>query len=345
MRVLVTGGTGYLGSYLVQALLAEGHRPRLLVRDASRLDRTVAPLGVDVAALDVVPGDMTDPDAVRAAVDGADAVVHAAAVVAALNRSDAQRTVRTNVEGTRVVVDAALAAGCDPVVHVSSVAALFDPQAAVITADLPPAVHAENPYTRSKALAEQLARELQGHGAALTTVYPGGVCGPAAGTSSGDLAEGFVSMLHSGVVPLKGGGVTVIDVRDVARVIVATLQPGRGPRRYLAGGRLLDMDEIGRLLRQATGRPMPVLPLPGVAFRVLGRGVDVVRKVVAFDTVFTAEAMGLLTHVRPTDDSAVHDDLGVDYRPPIETVEAMVRSLAEAGRISARQAGRLAVRA
>lgn len=342
MRVLLTGGTGYVGAYVVQALLAAGHQPRLLVRDPSRLAVTVAPLGVDVGALDVVVGDMTDPHAVGKALDGADAAVHAAAVVAALNRSDAARTVQTNVEGTRVVVDNALAAGCDPVIHVSSVAALFDPKVPVITSDLPPAVDADNPYTRSKALAEQHVRERQDEGAAVTVVYPGGVCGPAAGPSTGDLSEGFVSMLHSGVVPLRGGGVTAIDVRDVARVITAMLSPGRGPRRYLAGGTLLDMNEIGRLLRQATGRRVPVLPLPGIAFRGLGRVVDVVRTVVPFDTVFTAEAMGLLTHVRPTDDSAVHDDLGVGYRPPIETIEAMIGALYRTGRASARQVGRIA---
>src|SRR3954469_16004687 len=158
MRVAVTGGTGYVGAYTVQALLGAGHAPRLLVRSREKLAATVGALGADVDSLDVVSGDMTDPDAVARLVDGCDAAIHSAAVVAALNRGDAQRTIDTNGGGTRPVLDAALASGCDPVVHVSSVAAVFRPSAPVITPDLPPAVDADSPYTRAKALGAELAR-------------------------------------------------------------------------------------------------------------------------------------------------------------------------------------------
>jgi dihydroflavonol-4-reductase len=268
-------------------------------------------------------------------------VIHAAAVVAALNRADAERTVETNVEGTRIVIDAAIAAGCDPIVHISSVAALFTPSAPVITSDLSPATHAESPYTRSKALAEELARDRQAAGAPVTIVYPGGVSGPAAGEVSGEVAEGFISMLKGGLIPLSGGAFGIIDVRDLAAVVVATLSPGLGPRRFLAGGELLDMHEVAAALRTLTGRRMPVVPTPGIVFRGVGRMVDGIRKVVPFDTVYTAEAMDLLTQARPTDDSAVHDTLGIIYRPPIETIEAMVRALYDADRLTAKQVGLL----
>jgi nucleoside-diphosphate-sugar epimerase len=339
VRVLVTGGTGYVGSYAVQALLAAGHQPRLLIRNRDRLALTVAAIGVDTDRLELVDGDTTDEDSVRRALDGVDAVIHCAAVVAALNRADAQRTVSTNVDGARIVIESALHAGCDPVVHISSVAALYTPAAPMITSDLPPAVTAASPYTRSKALAEELARSKQAEGCPVTIVYPGGVSGPCAGDVFGDVAEGFVSMLKSGLIPLKDGGFGVIDVRDLAAVLVATLTSGQGPRRYIAGGELLDMNDIARLLRSVTGRRIPVLPTPGMVFRGVGRITDRVRNVVPFDTVFTAEAMDLLTRARPTDDAGVHDELGITYRPPIETVEAMVHGLYAAGRLSAKQVG------
>ena len=240
------------------------------------------------------------------------------------------------------MIDAALAAGCDPVVHISSVAALFTPSAPLITSDLAPATQASSPYTRSKALAEELARKRQADGSPVTIVYPGGVSGPAAGDVFGDVAEGFISMLKGGVIPLRDGAFGIIDVRDLAEVLVATLTPGLGPRRFVAGGELLDMSQVATLLRALTGRRMPVLPTPGVVFRGVGRIADGMRKVSAFDTVYTAEAMDLLTRARPTDDSAVHDQLGITYRPPIETVEAMVRALYDAGRLSAKQVGTLA---
>jgi dihydroflavonol-4-reductase len=342
MRVLVTGGTGYVGSYAVHALLAAGHTPRLLVRNPARLAATVGAIGVDLDHLEISPGDMTDETAVTAALDGVDAVIHCAAVVAALNQTDAQLAIDTNVRGATTVIDAALAAGCDPVVHVSSVAALFTPATPVITSELAPAIHAVSPYTKSKALAEQSARHHQADGAPVTIVYPGGVSGPAAGDVFGDVAEGFISMLKPGLVPLSGGAFTIIDVRDLAAVLAATIEPGLGPRRFVAGGELIDMHEVGRLLRSATGRRIPVIPLPGIVFRGLGRVVDLIRRVVPFNTVYTAEAMDLLTNARPTDDSAVHDQLGIYYRPAAETVEAMIRALYDAGRLTAKQVGTLA---
>jgi nucleoside-diphosphate-sugar epimerase len=342
MRVLVTGGTGYVGSFTVRALLAAGHTPRLLVRNPARIVTTVGVLDIDESAVEVARGDMTDEASVAAALTDVDAVIHCAAVVAALNRSDAEATIDTNVRGTKNVIDAALAAGCDPIVHTSSIAALYDPAEPVIHSDLPPATHAQSPYTRSKALAEEFVRGRQADGAPVVIVYPGGVSGPSAGEAYGDVAEGFVAMLKPGIVPLRGGAFTIIDVRDLAAVMVAALEPGRGPRRYMVGGALVDMQEIGRLLRVATGRRMPVLPLPGVAFRTLGRVTDVVRRVIPFETVYTAEAMDLLTLARPTDDSAVHADLGITYRPAQETVDAMVAALYEGGRLTAKQVGTIA---
>lgn len=339
MRVLVTGATGYVGAYTVQALLAAGHQPRLLVRNPARLAETVAAIGVDLDRLDVVVGDMTDEQSVTAAVDGMAAVIHCAAIVAALNRADAERTITSNVEGTRNVIGAALAAGCDPIIHTSSTAAVYDPHEPVITSDLAPAVNADSPYTRSKALCEEYVRSLQAEGKPITIVYPGGVSGPPAGPANGEVAQGFISMLKAGVVPLSGAAITMIDVRDLAAVMVAALEPGHGPRRFMAGGELVDMRQVAELLRAATGRRMPVLPLPGVLFRLVGRVTDLVRKVVPFDTVYTAEAMDLLTLARPADDRAVHDELGVAYRPVTETVAPMIRGLYDAGIVSAAQAG------
>jgi nucleoside-diphosphate-sugar epimerase len=343
MKVLVTGGTGYVGAYTVKALLGAGHSPRLLVRNRARLAATLGVIGVDLDSLDIAPGDMTDQAAVGAAVAGVDAVIHSAALVSALSSGDAERTVEVNVSGTRTVVAAALAAGCDPVIHVSSVAALFTPAAALITSDLAPAVTAQNAYTRSKALSEALVREHQAAGAPVTTVYPGGVSGPAAGEASGEVAEGVVAMLRPGVVPLRDGGFSMIDVRDLADVIVAALVPGQGPRRFVTGGALLNMRELTDLLQDSTGRHIRLIPTPGYVLRGVGRLVDQVRRVVPFDTIYTAEAMDLLTLARPTDDSAVHARLGITYRPPLETMTAMIRSLYDAGRLTAKQVGTVAL--
>jgi dihydroflavonol-4-reductase len=343
VRVALTGGTGYVGAFATQALLDVGHQPRLLVRDRAKLATKLGALGIDATSLDVVVGDMTDRAAVEKLVAGCDAVIHAAASVEVLNRRDAQRTIETNVGGTRNVIGAALAAGCDPVVHVSSVAVFGTrPAASVITSDLPTATATDNPYGRSKALAEQLARDQQAAGHPVVIVYPGGVTGPGVAGSYGELAQGFVSMLKAGALVTGDGGFGVIDVRDLAAVFVAILEPGRGPRRFMAGGVPMRLPEVAAVIRRVTGRRFPVLPFPGVLFRGLGHVTDGLRRVVPFETVFTAEAMETLTLARPTDDSAVHNQLGVAYRDPAETIEASLRSLYDGGELAARHVGMLA---
>lgn len=342
MRVALTGGTGYVGSFAIKALLDAGHEPRLLVRDKAKLDRMLVAIGADPHAVEVVVGDMTDAVAATQLVSGCDAAVHAAASVAVLNRAEAERAYDINVTGTRNIIDAALAAACDPVVHVSSVAVFGHHGPSVISADHPVSSGGDNPYGRSKAVADEYARDLQAEGKPIVIVYPGGVTGPAAGNSYGEVADGFVSMLKTGCLVTNAGGIDVIDVRDLAAVLAATIEPGLGPRRYTVGGRLVTLPEIGALIRRLTGRRFPVLPVPGAVFRGLGRATDALRRVVPFDTVFTAEAMAALTLVRATDDSAIARDLHVTYRDPEETVAASLRALYDGGLLSARQVGAIA---
>jgi dihydroflavonol-4-reductase len=151
--------------------------------------------------------------------------------------------------------------------------------------------------------------------------------------------------LKTGCLVTNQGGFGLIDVRDLATLLVAALEPGRGPRRFMAGGVPLRLPEVGALIRDLTGRRFPVLPIPGAVFRGLGHVTDGVRRVVPFETVFTAEAMQTLTLAKPTDDSAVHDQLGVRYRDPAETVEASLRALYAGGVLSAKHVGRVAERA
>jgi nucleoside-diphosphate-sugar epimerase len=101
MRVLVTGGTGFIGCHTVAALANRGHDVRLLVRDPDRIDRALGPLGIE--RVDHVVGDVTDAEAVERAVAGRDAVVHAAALFTLDRRRDAE-VMEINVRGAEVVL-------------------------------------------------------------------------------------------------------------------------------------------------------------------------------------------------------------------------------------------------
>src|SRR5262245_32486588 len=124
MHVVVTGGTGYLGSHAVAALTSAGHRVRVLARSPDRISAALEPHGID--GVETVSGDVTDPVAVGRALAGADAVLHAASVFSMdTRRADEMRSV--NVRGTEVVLGTARRLGLDPLVYVSSELALLPP--------------------------------------------------------------------------------------------------------------------------------------------------------------------------------------------------------------------------
>jgi nucleoside-diphosphate-sugar epimerase len=117
MRVLITGGTGFVGSHIVAAAVGAGHDVKLLVRRPERVQAALAPLGVD--EVDSVAGDVLDAASVQAAVEGCDALINAAAVFS-LDPGEAEKMLATNTRATEIVLEAAIGAGLDPIVHVSS---------------------------------------------------------------------------------------------------------------------------------------------------------------------------------------------------------------------------------
>lgn len=335
MSVLVTGGTGYLGAHAVRTLAEAGHDVRVLVRDPGRVDAVLGPLGM--AGVDTATGDLTDREAVGAAMAGCDAVLHCGGMVS-LARRDAEAVLTTNPTAARNVIDEGIERGLDPIVHVSSVTALFTPGRGPVGPDHDVAEW-PSAYGRSKAIAERHARRRQAEGAPVVITYPSGVTGPGAGPLVGAVGDSFASILRAGAVPLGAVRVSYVDVRDVARAHERVLVAGLGPRRYVLGGHTLDGAGIARALREVTGRRLPVLPVPGAVWRGLGRVVDVVARVLPVDPVFTHEAMVLSTRWQGTDDRRSHTDLGLDYRDPVETFGGAVEALVATGRIAPRMAG------
>ena len=327
MKVLVTGGTGFVGSHAVEAILRAGHEVRLLARTPDKVDRVLGTLGMKVS--DVVLGDMTDAACVRNALTGCDAVLHAAAEV---EIGRAKKVFEVNVAGTHNIVGGAVELGLDPILVVSSVATMFPPAGPVIRVD-DPVANLHTDYGRSKAEGERYARELQAAGEPVVSIYPTGVIGPNDPGLSAAL-RGVRDQIRFGSM-ITSGGVGLVDVRDVARVIVAALEPGRGPRRYMAGGHFLSWSEDADLLEQITGRKMRRYAVPPWMVHLMGRIVDMVRAVApSFDFPITYEASLFMTLFAPSDSRATTEELGVTFRPTRETLVDTVRFLLETGELA-----------
>lgn len=337
MRVLVTGGTGFVGSWAAVALERAGHQVRLLARDPGKVAGVYEPHGLVPA--EVVRGDVTDEASVGAALEGCEAVLHAAAVVA-VNRRSAAQVLATNAAGTRNVVGGAVERGLDPVVYTSSVSALFSPERPRVTPDSPVA-EPDSPYGRSKADAERFVRGLQDGGAPVTVLYPGGVMGPHDPNLGAGLAA-VVTNYRSGTPIIKTGGWSIVDVRDVADLVVAVMMAGHAARRLVLGGRTLSTDEVNRLLAEVAGRKVRRIPMSPRLLRGLGRVNDQLMRVLPADFALTGEGMEYLTRWVPSDDTVALGVLGRPLRPIQETLHDTVQWLVEAGHLDARYAPALA---
>lgn len=329
MKVLITGGTGFVGAWTAKAVQDAGHDVRFLVRSVERLNASAGSIGVDVG--DSVLGDIADPGSAADALDGCDAVIHCAAMVST-DPGRADEMLHTNLEGARYILGGAAKAGLDPIVHVSSFTALFHPDLEVLHADLP-VVGGNDGYGRSKAVVEAYARGLQDAGAPIDITYPGMVLGPPAGAQFGEAAEGVEAAFKMHGVPGRSAAWIVVDVRDLAALHVALLEKGKGPRRYMAGGRRIPVDELASLIGTAADRSLAVFPVPDTALRGVGALFDTIGSYLPFETPINSAAMQYYTQMPRSDDSPSERDLGVTQRDPAETIADTVEGLRRVGRI------------
>jgi dihydroflavonol-4-reductase len=316
MRVLITGGTGFVGGWTAKAVADAGHAVRFLVRNPDKLQTSAAKLGVDVS--DFAVADITDRVAVREALRGCDAVVHSAALVATDPRQT-NEMLATNMQGAQNVLGQSVELGLDPIVHVSSFTALFHPSLEVLTADLP-VVGGADGYGTSKAQVEIYARGLQDAGAPVNITYPGMVLGPPVGNQFGEAGEGVRAAVQMHAVPGRSAAWLVVDVRDLAALHAALLEPGCGPRRYTAGGHRVSASELASLLGQVAGTPMVAVPIPDTALRVAGAVMDRAGRFLPFETPFTWAGMQYYTQMPASDDSPSEREFGITYRDPRETL-------------------------
>ncbi|NDJ76178.1 MAG: NAD-dependent epimerase/dehydratase family protein [Chloroflexi bacterium] len=270
---LVTGGTGFIGSHVARALVAHGYPTRLLRRATSRLD------AVQDIDCEHVVGDVLDYESLLAAMQGVDWVFHVAAV-SDYWRSNPARIYEVNVDGTQHVLRAAEESGVQRVVFTSSAAAMGyrDDMRMVDESVRFNWKQQLTPYGHSKFLAEAVVFRAIRRGLDCVILNPSVVLGP------GDLnqiSSSVVLEMARGNVPptIPPGGVTVIDVRDVAEAHVAAAERGRTGERYLLGAVDLTHKAWLRLTADVVGQPSRrTFTLPPQLVHIAATAADLLRE-------------------------------------------------------------------
>lgn len=321
--VLVTGASGHVGANLVRALLAAGRKVQTPVYHDTR-----ALEGLPVEKIDC---DITDEGAVRRILEGIDVVYHCAARIA-IRRHDERDVVATNIEGTRHLVEAALAAGVRRFVYFSSIHAFSSrPETEPVT-ETRPLVDRDTHmlYDWSKAEAERIVLRAVERGLNAVIVNPTAVIGPYDYKPS-LMGEFLLLLIRKRLPGLVAGGFNWVDARDVAAGAMAAEKMGQSGERYILGGEWESVAGLARMIGELTREKTVKLVIPsllarvGVPFLALGAALSGRR------SLYTHDSLDTLAHYRLVSFDKARRALGYAPRPLRETLADTIAWFREFG--------------
>jgi dihydroflavonol-4-reductase len=258
MRVFVTGGTGFIGGHVVRKLRERGDDVRALVRTPAK-GSALQELGCEL-----VPGSLSDADAIRAGMEGCDAAIHGAAVYeVGIPESQHRAMYEANVVGTETVLRAALAANVPKVVYISTVAAFGNTRGEVVDETYEhPGTSYTSYYEQTKVEAHRLAKRLIAEdGLPATLVQPGGVYGPDDHSAIGQQMNQFLAG-RLPLLPFPETGFNLVHVEDVANGVLLALDKGKVGEAYVLGGEITTMRGLMDTLAQVSDRKPPKRTMP-----------------------------------------------------------------------------------
>jgi dihydroflavonol-4-reductase len=324
--ILVTGASGFVGAAVLRAALAEGARPRVLVRATSPRSN------LDGLDCEIAVGDMTDPASMGAAMRGVRYLFHVAADYRLWSR-DPGELKRANLGGTKTVMDAALAAGVERIVYTSSVATLRAADAVTVVDETQPLEEAEavGAYKQSKVAAERLVeRMVTDQGLPAVIVNPSTPIGPrdVKPTPTGRI---LVEAATGRIPAFVDTGLNLVHVDDVAAGHLAALARGEVGQRYILGGQNLSLRDMLAEVAALTGRKAPTIGLPRTPLYPLAWAAESVAWITGKEPFVTRDALKMAAHHMFFTSAKAEAALGYAARPHGEALADALTWFDQAG--------------
>lgn len=314
MRVLITGATGKIGNSLTAMLLERGDHVVALVRDP---DRAGALLSSEV---EVAQGDVTDPESLRFAAAGVEAVFNCMGI---FEQWTAEPDIfnRVNAEGARNVAVAAREAGARRLVHTSTFDVFDAPRGGTVSEQRLADYEKGTPYERSKQLAERLvlaeSPEIE-----VVIVNPAGIIGPGPWATQG--FDGTLDDLLRGRLPVvPPGGMSLTWVEDAAAAHLAAFERGAPGERYIVAGGYGSIREICGVAVTEAGRGRVPFALPERVARAVSRAGEAVARHRGKPPLLPAGQLEFLLWEARADASRASQELGIE---PLDWREAVRRT-------------------
>ncbi len=258
LPVLVTGGTGFVGSYLLRYLIREGYTN---VRALKRPQITLELVSEAANRVQWIEGDVLDPISLQEAMEGVHTILHCAAAVS-YQPSDKQRVRAVNVQGTANIVNEALEAGVRKLIFIGSIAAVGYPQEGFLADEKTPWVWKKelSHYAVSKYHAEMEVWRGAAEGLEVCVVHPSIILGAGRWTEGALKVFPLVWRNFPICPPGKNG---FVDVRDVARFIIRLMESGISGERFILSSENVAFLDVMRMLAAALSRRSPAFVAPG----------------------------------------------------------------------------------
>jgi dihydroflavonol-4-reductase len=321
MTTLVTGGAGFIGSKLVEALLAQGEQVRVFdsgVDAATHL--------ADAGAV-LIAGDIVNRDELRAALDGCERLFHVAALFQ-MWQPDKSQYYRVNVDGTRNVLEGALDTGVRRVVYTSSAATIGEAQGQLGDERTVHRGYFLSDYERSKYLGEKVALEVCERGLRLVVVNPTSVYGPG---QTSHMTQALVRFLNGRLPAVIDARLNFVYVDDVIQGHLSAMEKGQAGERYILGGENTSLSEFLRLGAKIAGVPRKPREVPPWLVRAVARILAVASLATVRRPWVSVDEARTASHSFIFDTSRAQEELGLEWTPLRVGLERTVNWLCQEG--------------